>query len=420
VAAAAIAPSGPAAAQQDTPEDAFFAGLDAWRAGDARTARREWEKAATAGDADAQFNLAALLETGRGGPADYDAAATWYAEAARRFVPVAAIRLMQLRQRGLATAINGRDVIDYLKGAAGRGSVRAQFELATAYDRGHGVTQNFASAALWYQRAAEQGLREAQYNLAVLFDEGLGAPRDRETARKWYLLAAERGSAPAQNNIGYLYENGFGVPQDMAEAARWYRLAADAGLAVAQNNLAIMYHYGYGVAKDLAAAIRWYETAAGGGDPGAQNSLGLILANGLGVEQDRVEAMSWFVLGGEDLSDAGAQARTNRDRLAGELTPAELADAQRRAGAKKTAIERRSGPDREVMTRPLAPHQMDDIMIAAQRYLRVLGHYDAKVDGIPGGMTSEAVVTFQREAGLEINGLVTSQLIKALRKAAGR
>ncbi|MBT6441163.1 MAG: SEL1-like repeat protein [Alphaproteobacteria bacterium] len=401
--------------------DAFFAGLDAWRAGDLKAAHSHWNKAAAAGDADAQYNLATLYQSGLGIDADPDAAATLYAEAARRLVPVAAVALTRIKRAGYGVDIRAQDALDYLQGAASRGSALAQFELAIAYDRGIGVTQNHASAALWYQRAARQGMREAQYNLGVLFDEGLGAPRDHEAAREWYMKAAERGSAAAQNNIGYLHEKGFGVPQDMAEAARWYRKAADAGLAVAQNNLGIMYHYGYGVPRDLKTAITWYRSAANGGDPGAQNSLGLVLANGLGMPRDPVEAMSWFILAGDAPGDIGDQARANRDRFSAKLPSEQLAEARRSAELRQAKINAPdTGSGGWPAPRPLAPKNMGDPMIAAQRYLRILGLYDAKVDGIPGGMTSEAVATFERQHGLNVSGLVTPELIRALRTATGR
>ena len=401
--------------------DAFFAGLDAWRAGNLKAAYHHWNKAAAAGDADAQFNLGTLYQSGLGIDADPDAAATLYAEAARRLVPVAAIALIRIKRAGYGVDIRAQDALDYLQGAADRGSALAQFELAIAYDRGIGVTQNHASAAFWYERAARQGMREAQYNLGVLFDEGLGAPRDHETARAWYLKAAERGSAAAQNNIGYLHEKGYGVPQNMAEASRWYQKSADAGLAVAQNNLGIMYHYGYGVPRDLKTAITWYQSAATGGDPGAQNSLGLIFANGLGMPRDPVEAMIWFILAGDAPGDIGDEARANRDQFSAKLPSEQLAEAKSRAELRQATI---NAPDTDSIDwpapRPLAPKHMGDPISAAQRYLRILGLYAAKVDGIPGGMTSEAVAKFERLHQFNVSGLVTPELIRALRTATGR
>ena len=46
------------------------AGVDAWQAGDYRTAVDEWRPLAIAGDADAQFNLGQAYKLGRGVPAD--------------------------------------------------------------------------------------------------------------------------------------------------------------------------------------------------------------------------------------------------------------------------------------------------------------------------------------------------------------
>jgi TPR repeat protein len=41
--------------------------------------------------------------------------------------------------------------------AAAQGLAPAQFRLALMYDRGWGVTQDYAKAANWFRKAAEQG-----------------------------------------------------------------------------------------------------------------------------------------------------------------------------------------------------------------------------------------------------------------------
>ena len=86
-----------------------------------------------------------------------------------------------------------------------------------------------------------------------------------------------------------------GVPQDDTEAVRWFRLAADQGLAAAQFNLGVLYQEGEGVTQDLVAAHMWFSLAA------------------------------------EQLDDPGrfthAQAR---DAVAEEMTPEQIAEAERR------------------------------------------------------------------------------------------
>lgn len=93
-------------------------------------------------------------------------------------------------------------------------------------------------------------------------------------------------------NLGVMYGKGQGVPQDDAEAVKLIRLAADQGLALAQNNLGVMYRDGQGVPQDDAEAYVWFFVAAAGGYAAAAN---------------------------------------NRDFAAGELTPEQLSQGQKRA-----------------------------------------------------------------------------------------
>ena len=118
------------------------------------------------------------------------------------------------------------------------------------------------------------------------------AQGDYATALKEWRPLAEQGIARAQSNLGSMYEYGEGVPQDDKEAARWYRLAADQGYAIAQSNLGLMYEYGEGVPQDDVQARMWLNLAAAQGDE---------------------------------------LARINRDRLTKQMTPVQLAEAQRLA-----------------------------------------------------------------------------------------
>jgi TPR repeat protein len=78
--------------------------------------------------------------------------------------------------------------------------------------------------------------------------------------REWRPLA-ERGNAGAQLNLGFMYDNGYGVPQDYTKAIKWYRKAAEQGNDRAQYNLGLMYDIGYGVPQDVVRAHMWYDIA---------------------------------------------------------------------------------------------------------------------------------------------------------------
>ena len=76
---------------------------------------------------------------------------------------------------------------------------------------------------------------------------------------------AEQGDAEAQNSLGRIYSEGQGVPQDAAEAMKWWRKAAEQENAEAQYNLGLMYHEGENVPKDDVEAYLWCSLAAAHG-----------------------------------------------------------------------------------------------------------------------------------------------------------
>ena len=118
-----------------------------------------------------------------------------------------------------------------------------------------------------------------------------------------------------------------GVPQDYSAAVKWYRLAADQGYASAQFNLGIVYTQGPGVAQDHSEAVKWYRwlpTRA----MQAQFNLGVMYANGQGVPQDYVLAHMWFNLAAAQGMGSAAESR---DTAARQMTPDQLAEAQRLA-----------------------------------------------------------------------------------------
>ncbi len=147
--------------------------------------------------------------------------------------------------------------------------------------------------------------------------------------------AAELGYAEAQYNLGLMYYKGEGVAYDKAEAVRWYRKAAEQGHADAQYKLGAMYNYygvgatkdyGGGVTQDYAEAVRWYRKAAERGYTRAQYKLGIMYAYGVGVPEDDIQAYAWISLA----SAQGVEnAKNAKERLTGEMTRAEIVEAQK-------------------------------------------------------------------------------------------
>jgi hypothetical protein len=174
-------------------------------------------------------------------------------------------------------------------------------------------------------------------------DAGLAAWRRGDHAgaiRIWRPLA-EAGDPRAEFLLGAAYDDAKGVAADYATAARWYRKAAAAGDTDADFNLARMYADGRGVPQDEAEAARLYRLAADQGNPSAQTDLGLMYAEGQGVPHDAVAAHMWLNLAASGFPAADAkdraQAAAERDAIAADMSPAEIAEAQRRALAWTTS-----------------------------------------------------------------------------------
>lgn len=173
------------------------------------------------------------------------------------------------------TATGGQSVLELppahlgplsLRLAAAKGDPSAQFEIAARLAEGKGVKQDFAQAALWYQRSAAQGLATAQYRLAALYERGLGVKADPARARVWYLRAAEQGSVKAMHNLAVLSASRDHGSTDYPTAVQWFGEAAERGLSDSQYNLGVLYESGLGVTKDPVAAYKWYAIAARTGD----------------------------------------------------------------------------------------------------------------------------------------------------------
>ena len=159
-----------------------------------------------------------------------------------------------------------------------------------------------------------------------------GVPQDDAKAAAWIRLAAAQGDAHSQFVLGGMYEKGEGVPQDDAEAIAWYRRAAEQGHAEAQYNLGRIYDRGMGAPPDDAEAATWYRQASEQNLFAAQSALGWMYEQGRGVPQDNVEAHRWYNLAAAQLtSEQREQAVTARDRVAEQMTPVDLIEAQRRA-----------------------------------------------------------------------------------------
>lgn len=79
--------------------------------------------------------------------------------------------------------------LDDLMARAKKGEPGAQEALGNRYEKGNGVTQDYAEAAKWYRMAAEQGFTKAEAELGILYSKGLGVKLDYEEAYFWLSMS---------------------------------------------------------------------------------------------------------------------------------------------------------------------------------------------------------------------------------------
>jgi uncharacterized protein len=160
-----------------------------------------------------------------------------------------------------------------------------------------------------------------------------------EAAAKELRKSAEGGDASAQNKLGLLYYEGKGVPRDYRQAKEWFEEAAKQGHAGAEVNLGTLYLQGDGAPQSDQMALFWFSRAVEQEDALAFAKLGMMYARGRGVLQDFIQAHKWYNLSAAHGENRSAELR---DALAKEMTPAQIAEAQRLAREWKPKMNKSS------------------------------------------------------------------------------
>ncbi|MDB5492614.1 MAG: Sel1 repeat domain protein [Micavibrio sp.] len=179
-----------------------------------------WNRAASQGNADAEFALGYMYDT-KPGLKDEDKAMSWYALAAEH------------------------------------GSLQAQDILGSMYFYGGHVQEDPERAFRLFKNPAERGFINAQRGLCYLYQNPDIGGGDYVEAMKWCRKAAAQNDAVAMEEIGSLYERGQGVPANQETAFSWYYKSAENG-NINFAELGEHYYAGQGVEQNYARAYYWF------------------------------------------------------------------------------------------------------------------------------------------------------------------
>lgn len=129
----------------------------------------------------------------------------------------------------------------YYQDAAKNGEHMAMSNICNMYLYGYGVEKDYMIAFQWCTEPARAGNANAMVMIAEIFSATDGLLADmsasfrNEAAFKFYEMAATRGHKGGQYMLGWFYENGLGVEKNTALAATWYDKSAEQGYERAIN-----------------------------------------------------------------------------------------------------------------------------------------------------------------------------------------
>jgi TPR repeat protein len=295
----------------------------------------DWfRKAAALGSDAAMSNLGSIYADGVGIPQDYIQAMNWYQKAVDHGSITAQtdIGIMYLLGQGVPKDEN--QGFAWIHKSSDAGYPYADFLIGLAYQQGlWGQSRNLKESVVWFQRSASHNFAKAQTELGFIYANGVGVKKDYGEAAKWYRLSAEQGDAAGAYGLGVRYMVGQGVPQNNAEAQKWFEVAAANGHGDAAYDLAILYQnraQAHWNIADVITEAMYLKIAANQGIADGQCLLGFFYKEGSGVPLNNITAYKWMSLG---IKNGSAQCEKALPLLQASMSPADIAEAKRRAAA---------------------------------------------------------------------------------------
>jgi TPR repeat protein len=245
------------------------------------------EKAANAGDPEAQMEMGYFCEVGIGVAKNMEAAARWYALAAHG------------------------------------GHAGAKASLGVLYFWGTGVPEDREMAARLLREAAEKGVGIAAYQLGYMYAVGTGVPRDTASAEHWYAVGAKQHNPQAEYQLGLQFLDGSEHKVDLRKSEGLLRSSAESGFVPAMYELGLLLTRHPDLAKSPGEARQFLDESAKAGLWKASEELGVLARDGNGMPRDDKAAYFRFrVAALQGGADARKNVESDLERLAAQLDPA--------------------------------------------------------------------------------------------------
>ena len=250
---------------------------------DPKQAFKWLQKAAYQAQPNAAFELARLMETGKGTGKDIGGALFWYNKAAERGVVEAMYALGRILSDSDATYADLDGALAWHRKAAEKLYIPSHLALAAFRQTERGSLISDEEAAAWLEKAANLGSDEATYQLAMLYLAirgetaiGYGPSPQVRRAVFWLEIAAMRNYAPALHKLALFHLNGIDARLNIFDAFDYLERAVDQQYAPSLAMLGDIYAKGDLVPADPVRAFLYLSLAAEQGDKEAQTELSAL------------------------------------------------------------------------------------------------------------------------------------------------
>jgi len=184
--------------------------------------------------------------------------------------------LGRMYESGIGLDQNMTLAMELYKKAADKKYARAINQLGLLHLGAPGVLQNFDKAVIYLSKAADSGNAEAQFNYASLLLEGKVTKMDPAHANELLKKSAKADYIPAQLRIARNYQVGVGFKKNSELSFYWYNRAATQGNPYALFEVGVRYKDGNGVEKDSVQAHKYLNLALANGYQDAMQELQVL------------------------------------------------------------------------------------------------------------------------------------------------
>ncbi len=233
-----------------------------------------------------QIELAEAYFTGEGVAEDAKQAAYWFQKAAAAGNPEAQNLVGYLYEAGVGVPADPARALHWYQLAAASGSSDATLNIGVLYVLGLGVRMDVSRAAEYFQKAVDRGNGTGASYLGTLNYTGNGMKQDMAAAERWYTLGQKMNDPISTYNLGSLYSTAPDHPHDAAKAAGYLRQSAETGYVPAIHSLALLLVHHPEFAKSPQESQHLLEYGEGAGYWRSSLLLGVLARDGNGIPAD--------------------------------------------------------------------------------------------------------------------------------------